>query len=301
MADRATPTGPAALPARVTTPLLTLLTQQSLDEDYLHVAERRAADPARVADDGPAGPRRHLRAAVVLALFGLIVMTAVIQTNRTAGADEADRATLIDRITAERGQVRALQVRLDRLTTADAAARQSLTELRSSVASAQTRQRRLQVRTGYLAVRGPGVRITVSDPPGRSGDAQDAVRDTDLRRLVNGLWEAGAEAIAINGQRISVLSALRNSGVVVNLNYQPLRPPYVVSAIGDPRTLQADLLDTEGGQEFAGLVRQYGFGLDVQNVPDDRGLQLPAAPRRELLSARPVEPTTRPDREEMTP
>lgn len=293
MADTETRPGQAAdpLPPRVTTPLLTLITQQSLDEDYLHVAERRAAGLGSAPTSRP-----QLRAAVVLALFGVIVMTAVVQNARNADTDQAGRATLITRIDDERAAVRALQARIGRLTAADAAAEETLTATTASAVAAQTRVRRLQIRTGYLAVSGPGVRITVTEPQGGT----EAVRDTDLRRLVNGLWQAGAEAIAINGQRLTVLSAIRNSDVVVNVNYQPLRPPYVVTAIGDPRTLQADLLNSQGGSEFIGLARQYGFGVDVQNVDGDNGLTLPAAPERRLRSAT-MDPPARPEMEDLIP
>ena len=58
---------------------------------------------------------------------------------------------------------------------------------------------------------------------------------------MNGLWTAGAEAISINGQRLTVLTAIRNGGPVINVNSRPLAPPYTVQAIGDPRTLLADL------------------------------------------------------------
>ena len=56
-----------------------------------------------------------------------------------------------------------------------------------------------------MAVHGPGLRITVSDNPDGSSDGR--VRATDLRLLVNGLWQAGAEAIAINGRRLTGISA----------------------------------------------------------------------------------------------
>ena len=56
----------------------------------------------------------------------------------------------------------------------------------------------LELSTGFAAVTGPGLRVTVDDQP--EGDPDGRVRATDLRSLVNGLWQAGAEAIAINGR-----------------------------------------------------------------------------------------------------
>jgi hypothetical protein len=59
----------------------------------------------------------------------------------------------------------------------------------------------------------------------------------------------------------------------------PLTPPYVVRAIGDQRTLQADLLNTTHGAQFFALADQLGFVWSMDNVPE---LELPAARRRPL-------------------
>jgi uncharacterized protein YlxW (UPF0749 family) len=105
------------------------------------------------------------------------------------------------------------------------------------------------------------------------------VRARDLAILVNGLWRAGAEAIAVNGIRLTARSALRNSGEAINLDGPPLSPPYVVSAIGDNRTLQANLLDNPSGQEFVSRANVFGFRVRRHNA--DR-LSLPAADPAEL-------------------
>ena len=125
------------------------------------------------------------------------------------------------------------------------------------------------------------MRITVDDPPDPT-DTTELVRDEDLAWLVDGLWEAGAEAIAINDQRLNALGSIRNVGIAVKVNSMPVNPPYVVQAIGDKDTLQADLLDTTHGQQFFNLADQLGFGVDMQN---DDELQLPSARGPRLLYA----------------
>jgi len=142
---------------------------------------------------------------------------------------------------------------------------------------------RLRTRTGYGPVRGPGVRFVVDDSPtGATQVTAETVRDEDLALLVNGLWTAGAEAIAINGERLSALTYIQNSGPAINVNSQPLVAPYTVEAIGDQRTLQANLLDSTSGQRFTDLVRLLGFGFDRQNVDE---LTLPGAGLRRLRTA----------------
>ena len=124
---------------------------------------------------------------------------------------------------------------------------------------------------------GPGVRITVDNRPGVEVDSE--IRDEDLAILVDGLFEAGAEAIAINDQRVNALGGIRNTGRAIHVNGRPVNAPYVVSAIGDDRTLQADLLQTSEGQEWFALVNGLDFVYEPENVDD---IRLPAAPERPL-------------------
>ena len=89
-----TPTAPPTPRPDQTMPLLTLITQRSLDADYEHVAARR-----RAAGEDPSESRVTLRtAALVLLAFGLLVTVAAVQTSRNASDDEASRARLIEQI-----------------------------------------------------------------------------------------------------------------------------------------------------------------------------------------------------------
>ena len=263
---------PSQLPDRVTMPLLTLITQQSLDEDYLHVAERRSTQAPR-----PPPGRPHRTAAVVIAVFGLLVTIAAVQTSRNASVNDASRVTLVRQITGERERVSNLQDQIVRLRERNVGLQERLGQVTSTAQTTVARMRRLETNTGFVAVSGPGVRATVNDAP--NGDPAQAVRDEDLALLVDGLWSAGAEAIAINGQRLTTLSAIRNSGPAIHVNGRPLAPPYTVLAIGDTRTLQANLLDSTHGSEFYSLARQLQFAFELRN---EDSMNLPAAPDRLL-------------------
>ena len=98
---------------------------------------------------------------------------------------------------------------------------------------------------------------------------------------------------------VTARTAIKNSDVVVNINSVPLRSPYVVSAIGDRRTLPADLLATQSGIGVANLVTRFGFGFEMDPVEE---LVLPASPPRTLLHAEPLTDGDGPrDPEEGTP
>jgi uncharacterized protein YlxW (UPF0749 family) len=102
--------------------------------------------------------------------------------------------------------------------------------------------------------------------------------------LVNGLWESGAEAIAINGNRLGPLSAIRVAGEAITVNYRSLSAPYTVEAIGDPASLQARFIDTAAGQAWLDLQSNYGLRFE----PSEREeMTLPATPDHSLASARP--------------
>ncbi|WP_164519506.1 DUF881 domain-containing protein [Nocardioides ferulae] len=275
---------PRVLPDRVTTPLLTLITQQSLDEDYRHVAARRAA--GRAPGTPPAGPPRrgpgrHLMTGAAVALFGLMVALAAVQTSRNADVDAASHRTLVTRIETEREALATQQDRVADLREGNAELQQQLTRLISAEQGAVSRLRRLQVRTGFVATTGEGIVVTVDDPA--SGDPDLAVRAENLNWLLDGLWLAGAEAIAVNDERVTARSAVTPSGTAIGLNTDPLTPPYVVRAIGNRDTLQARLLETGPGALFFDAAATFGFRTGMQNVESQT---LPAAPTAQLqLSA----------------
>lgn len=289
----ATPTAPDRLPEHVTTPLLTLVTTRSMDEDYAFVAEQRAA-----GNRPPRDPRRTaLPTIVFVALFGVLVAVAAVQTSRNADITEAGRATLVSQIEAERDVLRQVQEEAATLTEANRAAEARLERLASQQRDLNTVVRRLETRTGYVPVRGPGVRFEITNPPYATETTE--IRDEDLATLVDGLWEAGAEAISINGERLTALTGIRNTGRAIHIGGDPIRAPYTVLAIGDPNTLQGNLLETSEGAAWFVLVRSLGFGFQPENVDE---LRLPAAdlpPARYVESG--VEPQQPANTEEAQP
>jgi uncharacterized protein YlxW (UPF0749 family) len=264
------------LPEHVTTPLLSRITQGALDSDYAEVARRRAGGAA-----GPEPARNRLVAVAAISVFGVLIGIAAVQNTRNEAVDDAGRNTLISRIEQERSALEDRQARLADLTRENRNLAEGLTDLATTRSRAEETVARLGAVTGYGPVMGEGVRIVVDDNP--IGDEVQLVADSDLAMLADGLWEAGAEAIAINDQRLTPLGAIRNSGRAIHVNTIPLSPPYVVRAIGDVRTLQADLLNTTHGAEFFSLADQLGFVYSVDNVGE---MELPAARQRRLSYVR---------------
>lgn len=247
-------------------PLLDLITRQSLDEDYQHVAERRQDLPA------PTGRARLRLTVVVVLVFGLLVTVAAVQTSRNASIDSASKDQLISRINTRRAAVAGLQQRIAEVRAENAKAGATYADLGQRLHTVTGSQAALLASTGWGEVSGDGVRVRIDDAPGGGTDGQ--VRDSDLAGLVNGLWQAGATAVSVNGQRVTALSALRNSGTVIRINDFSLSPPYTVLALGDTATLQAKFAESTSGLRLRNLTRQYGMAFSMHNV---QGLTVPAA------------------------
>ena len=260
------PRGP--LPPHVTTPLLTRIVEQSMDEDYQQVALRKKDGEGSPAPSG----RPRLVAAAVIVVFGLLVTTAAVQTSRNADVESASRQVLISRVEAERAVVERQQDRIARLQDMNIALEDRFGNATQDQQAETARARRLGATTGFGAVTGPGVRIVLDDAP--DADPSQLVRDEDIALLVDGLWGVGAEAISINGQRLTALTAIRNRGPAVRVNSQPVNPPYTISAIGDVSRMQSDFNDSDRGRAFRDLANDLGFRFDMDDADE---LSLPAA------------------------
>lgn len=275
----------AAATARTRTPLLALITEEALERDYQMVARRRAQQvgspgPARGWLGGSAG------VVVVVVVFGFMVTLAAVQTSRNADVTSASRAGLIDRIQTRRAAVQKLQQEISDLRDANSMADNALITLNNTVNERENTATKLGADTGFTPVAGEGIRIQLDNAPFSDPDTEH-IRDSDLALLVNALWSAGAEAIEVNGQRVSARTAIRNSGTAIEVNSTGIAPPYVVQAIGNVNTLSSRLVETDSGAAFGVLAGDYGWSYDVDNVDE---LRLPAAPARlrQLRSAEQV-------------
>lgn len=118
---------------------------------------------------------------------------------------------------------------------------------------------------GLLDVKGPGVIVTVDDPPISEeypGDYSKIVlRYENLLILVNKMKEAGAEAISINGHRIINTTEVSLAGNNININGLPTAPPYEIKAIGNSDTLESALTMRYGVVE--NMRTYYDFQVSV--------------------------------------
>jgi uncharacterized protein YlxW (UPF0749 family) len=221
-------------------------------------------------------------ALLVLAVFGVLVATAAVQTSREADEVASSRASLVAQANERRAGLTERRATVRRLQARVAALQSRALDATAEGSTLQSRVARLAVQAGTAATRGPGIAIRVDDAP-RATAAEEMVQSGDLQKLVNGLWLVGAEAVSINGQRITSLTAIRDAADAVTVNFASLSRPYTVLAVGNPKNMGARLLDTAGGQTWLALQSSFGLKFDVETKDS---MVLPAARRPALRSAR---------------
>ena len=254
--------------------LLQRLVDDAMDPGYREASQR--------SEPKPVGRRDSVAIGVLLFALAILVVAAVIQVRAGAPSDGRTRADLATRVetatvtlAAEEDRVAALREQVDQLGQAGLTGSDSdraLSEEASTLAAA----------VGGDEVSGPGVEVTLTDgppsPAGEGGPDLARVLDTDVQLTVNGLFAAGAQAVSVNGQRVTVLSPIRSAGEAVLVGFRPLTPPYVISAVG-PESLASEFAGSSARTELAGLEASYGIGVDVREsdeliVPGRADLQL---------------------------
>ena len=200
------------------------------------------------------------------ALLGFL---AVLAATRPAGSPrELRRFDLADLIQLEDSNVRdlraelaSLEAQLDELDAGRGDA--DLDALREEIAV-------LAESAGSAPLEGPGIVVTLDDSSqvrSSSGDPNDlVVHEADIQTVVNALWAAGGEAVAINGERLTAGSAVRCAGNTLLLHGTLHTPPYEIAAIGEPEELASSLGVQPGMDRLAAAFDAFGRELDIETT-----------------------------------
>jgi uncharacterized protein YlxW (UPF0749 family) len=259
--------------------LLISMMERPLDPGYAAAAAEREA-----AGLPPSTGTRTVTVAVSALVAGLLLTLGALALRTPSTSAIKAKANLVSQIESRRAQVdrqeaqlRATQAEVDRLQA------QALGQDETSL---QTRLAALTLASGAEKVSGPGLVVELDNAPGSDDTSADGnprtdagkdegkVFSKDLQVVVNGLWEAGAEAIAVNGQRLTSRSAIRFAGEAILVNYRPLARPYRISVIGDPEALQVEFAANDGGAYARALQDNYGIRVSIDAA---KSLSLPAA------------------------
>jgi uncharacterized protein YlxW (UPF0749 family) len=262
-----------------------------LSPEFLTDLFRDPLDPgyAEAAARGPAASRGRWAgrglAVATLVVVGLLLAVAYRQVVADEPARAQVRGDLEDQIHQREQETQTLEREADRL-------REEVAELRDQLLDdprAVRELRELEAVTGLARVTGDGVMIRVDDGPAsvdpQTGeqvtDADAQIKDTDLQLIANTLWAGGAEAVAINGRRLTATSTIRSASGAILIDRQPLSGPYEVTAIG-PEDLRDWFDASTAAQLMRALGEQYGVAYELRTVDN---LTLPAAPEPQLRYA----------------
>ena len=122
---------------------------------------------------------------------------------------------------------------------------------------------------GLTEVKGSGIIIKLDD--NREVNAEDVidissyvVHDGDLLHIVNELFNAGADAISINGKRIVQTTAIMCDGNIIRINYEIVGVPIEIKAIGYPERLYYNVAVRQGG--YLKLMARDGVVVDIEKA-----------------------------------
>jgi uncharacterized protein YlxW (UPF0749 family) len=252
--------------------LLNELLNNTLDQGYAEAAQRRAE-----RGQPPARWRGRLVVAAGLLLIGLVGGVGFAQARRSAPESGRVKIALIRDIESRTASSDDLESQLDRLAAQVARDRDAALAASHEGASVRTALRRLEDENGLLAVRGPGLEVTVGDaPPTRATDPvtgqqqtiqpdeNGRITDRDLQIVVNALWAAGAEAVAVDGRRLTATTTIREAGGAILVDFFAVTSPYAIEAIGDPDRMLPRFVDSRIGQQYQTYVGAYQIQFDVR-------------------------------------
>lgn len=134
-----------------------------------------------------------------------------------------------------------------------------------------------RIAAGLIPLTGTGIVLQLEDsvqPVATDANAADyLVSAQDLRTVVEELWSVGAEAISINGERLTATSAIIDIGSSVLVNSAYLAPPYQITALG-PKGLYESLSAAPGFVDFV-RARAQGFGIRL-SFAEPNSVDIPA-------------------------
>lgn len=280
-------TPPRAPDASMT--LITSMIRRPLDPGYEEAARRR-----RTAGLPQATTTRTVIVVVMALLIGFMFAVGAKALRPKPTAATQARAELIQRIETLQAHAAGSEAQIQNLTK-QVRGYEETALAQAGAPDLTARIKDYGVAAGAVPLTGPGLTLTLDDAASNGTDVQTGdrpssgfnsgrVASADLQIIVNGLWGAGAEAISINGHRLTSTAAIRFAGQAIIVDFRPLSRPYVVTALGDPDQMQRVFGPSFAGIYLDQLTKQFGIraafaGSKSLTVPGDSALHLEFAER----------------------
>lgn len=194
-----------------------------------------------------------------MTVFGLLVTTQFRTTTTGLSTDPSKMRAeeLSASLKASQEALKAAEAERKKLEEEN----KKLQDAINTVAPPPPEDARLKSLVGSTTLKGPGVAVSVVVAENASSKA--VVSDEDIWRVVNELLAAGAEGIAVNGQRLGPLTPIRNVGNRIMVGQTLISAPIEVAAIGDSKVLEAAVQLRGGVTE---VLARWGLKVTVRKV-----------------------------------
>lgn len=199
------------------------------------------------------------RGIMIITIGAMVALLVAVMTMQFRTVEQTDITTLeAMRETELRAEVANWKEKYEEASKQLTDTRTKIDEYRATMenndATADLLTKELQqanMRLGKLAVQGKGIIVTLED----SEYAQ--IDDYDIYKLINELRLAGAEAISVNGIRVTALTDVKTLAPgLLHIDGNPIHSPYTIRAIGDQKYLESSITQkTYGFMDF--VIKSY--------------------------------------------
>ncbi len=201
-------------------------------------------------------------------LLGLQWKSPPARSTAVPGFEHESGFLAINRLEAEQGE---LKENIGRMREALDEYRRELAANTEMLKEINAKLERQKMTAGLLAVEGPGVQVILDDSSIRAatttaGSNGYLIHEYDLRDVINLLWLAGSEAIAVNGERIVATTSIYCVGSTVMVNDTRLSPPYLIQAVGNSITQEDVLRNPAYLEGIKQRVDPYGVQFEVNRI-----------------------------------
>jgi uncharacterized protein YlxW (UPF0749 family) len=172
--------------------------------------------------------------AIALLVLGFLVAAQIRADATVQGYSSQERPALLRTVQDLQGQHATLTKQIQDLRSQIAVLRGQGHEAELAALNDQLKQ--TQLAAGLVQVEGPGMFVLLQDgsplPGSDANEADYRINASDLRLVVNELWSAGAEVIAIDKERVVTSTAIVDAGSAIVVNSAYVSAPYQLSVIG---------------------------------------------------------------------
>ncbi len=231
----------------------------------------------RITDRLRAIPSWQITLGVALLALGFLTAAQLASEGPRVRYTTQERTPLVD-------TVNTLQAQQDDLKARILDVRAQIQDIETEGASSEDRVKQLnaqlqaaRIAAGLIPLTGSGIVIQLEDSkdpvPPDGGEVDYLVGSHDIRTIVEALWGAGAEAVAVNGERLTPTSAIIDVGASLLVNSAYLTPPYQITALG-----ASDLYEQlSRSAKFVDFVRERGDGYGIRvSLAEPESVDMPA-------------------------